>query len=275
MLALLLTVLAVGLGLTALLWVGSVFLQGYFYTEPSPGMAWQAPAVGGGLTLFLMLWCVLNAASSGATAAQVPYDALHRFSSTVDYDKHAAEKLWSYKKGQSKPTEYARFKLSGDKYEYRIPDRPSNYVHPKGAEPPPRVGDPWVPNGVVALEIPDKNDKKQKLRFEYRKTEEPYANFVSEDGWVMKAEQNIGRPSAGAWGRFLVVVFLNLVHFGLWFAGLWLVLRYEWVHALGLAFVLWLVMTLTVLPMLLNQAGAVAESSTTTAKFGVSSIFSA
>jgi hypothetical protein len=101
------------------------------------------------------------------------------------------------------------------------------------------------------------------VRFERRKTEGGYTEFVSADGWVMKADQNMGLPSAGTWGRFLLIVFLNLFHFGLWFAGLWLVLRYEWFHALGLSIALWLVMTILVVPMLLTMAGAVAEANAT------------
>ena len=215
MLGLLLIVLVVGMGLTALLWAGSVFLQGYFYTEPSPGMAWQAPAVGGGLTLFLMLWCVINALAPGATASQVPYDALFRAQTVEDYTKKPADRLWSYRKGQAKPTEYALFKTGDQKWDYRIPARPPGFKQVLGEEPPPEVGTPWkVDKLIEALELPDRNDEKQKIRFERRRDAEgPYAEFVSPEGWTMKAENNIGLPSAGSWGRFLAIVFLNLLHF--------------------------------------------------------------
>jgi hypothetical protein len=37
-------------------------------------------------------------------------------------------------------------------------------------------------------------------------------------------------------------------------------LRFQWAHALGLAFVIWLVMTLLVLPMLLAYAAEVSQA---------------
>jgi hypothetical protein len=261
----LLMVLAVGLGLTALLWIGSAFAQGYLYTEPNPGIAWQAPAVGGGLTLFLMLWCVLNATASGATASQVPFDALFRAQTTDDYDRKPAARIWSYEKGRKKPVEYVYSpQVGGKKWDYKVPERAKNFKHVPG-EDVPEVGTVWRPDKVEAIEIPDKNDKSQKVRFERRipadkNDRPPYPEFVSADGWVMKAENNIGLPSAGTWGRFLVIVFLNVFHLALWFVGLWLVLRYEWFHALLLGGVLWFIMTVAVVPMLLNRAGAVAES---------------
>src|SRR5262249_20272992 len=47
---------------------------------------------------------------------------------------------------------------------------------------------------------------------------------------------------------------LNFLHFAVWFLCLWLILRFQWPHALGLSLVLWLIMTLTVLPMLVTKA---------------------
>jgi hypothetical protein len=262
-LVMLLVVLAVGLGLTALLWIGSVFAQGFLYTEPSPGIAWQAPAVGGALTVFLMLWCLLNATAAGATASQVPFDALFRAQTVEEYDKRPAAKLWSYsqKKGFPKVVVYdLSMKTGGKTWDYRV--APGQTF--KFGEEPPEAGALWDPAQVEAVEIPDRNDKNQKVRFERRPVEKgektAFTEFVSADGWVMKAEKNMGLPESGSWGRFILIAFLNGFHLALWFVGLWLVLRFEWLHALILGGVLWLVMTLAVVPMLLNQAGAVAEA---------------
>ena len=147
-----------------------------------------------------------------------------------EYTKKPADKLWSYRKGQSSPTEYVlSYQIGGQKWDYKIPDRPAKV--PLG-ETPPKPGQPWMPDKqIYALELPDRNDKNQKIKFERRKdTEGPYAEFVSPDGWMMKADNNIGLPTAGSWGRFLLIVFLNLFHFALWFAGLWFVLHYQWFH---------------------------------------------
>jgi hypothetical protein len=49
---------------------------------------------------------------------------------------------------------------------------------------------------------------------------------------------------------------LNFLHLGVWFACLWLLLRFQWGHALGFAVVLWLALTLTILPMLFTKTEA-------------------
>ena len=51
-------------------------------------------------------------------------------------------------------------------------------------------------------------------------------------------------------------VLLNVLHLGVWFVCLWLLLRFQWSHALGLAAAVWLVLTLTFLPPLLQLAAA-------------------
>src|SRR5262249_40196924 len=78
-------------------------------------------------------------------------------------------------------------------------------------------------------------------------------------GWVLREYSESGpdgRPYAFRWGRFLGNLFLNFVHLGLWFVAFGLVLRFQWSHALLLAIILWLGMSLAILPMLLGQAGA-------------------
>jgi hypothetical protein len=49
-------------------------------------------------------------------------------------------------------------------------------------------------------------------------------------------------------------IVFNGLHLAVWFVGLWLLLRFQWSHALGFAVCLWLVMTLFPLPMLLDFA---------------------
>ncbi len=51
---------------------------------------------------------------------------------------------------------------------------------------------------------------------------------------------------------------LNGLHLVVWFACLWLLLRFQWPHALGMALVCWLVVTVIVIPPLLNKAEVVA-----------------
>src|SRR5262249_3522507 len=62
-----------------------------------------------------------------------------------------------------------------------------------------------------------------------------------------------GQVSVMSWGLLLVNLLLNILFLALWFACLWPLLRFQMSHALGLAVVLWLVLTLTIVPMLLEQ----------------------
>jgi hypothetical protein len=67
-------------------------------------------------------------------------------------------------------------------------------------------------------------------------------------------EGNPGQVQQFRWDWLLWNVFFHIFHLVLWFTGLWLVLRYQWAHALGFAICIWLAMTLIAVPMLMNYA---------------------
>jgi len=67
-------------------------------------------------------------------------------------------------------------------------------------------------------------------------------------------EGDLGEVSQFRWDLLLLNLLFNGLHVALWFAGLWLVLRFQWSHALGFAVCLWLVMTLLPVPMVLDYA---------------------
>ena len=46
---------------------------------------------------------------------------------------------------------------------------------------------------------------------------------------------------------------MNLLHLAGWFVCCWLLLNYQWTHALGVAAVLWLIMTIAVAEMLIRR----------------------
>jgi hypothetical protein len=52
---------------------------------------------------------------------------------------------------------------------------------------------------------------------------------------------------------------LNFGFLAVWFLCLWLLLRFQWSHALGLAVVFWLVMVLIIMPMILKPAESVRK----------------
>ena len=78
--------------------------------------------------------------------------------------------------------------------------------------------------------------------------------YYDKSGRVMVEGDRLGEVSQFHWDWLLWNLLFNAFHLGLWFAGLWLVLRFQWAHALGFAVCLWLVMTLFPLPMMLDYA---------------------
>ncbi len=241
----LLLILAItGLTLAVFFFVGSFFLQGYMYTEPSPQLYWQAPAAGAILTVFLLLWCFMIVRSPGAKPEDIPYDTIFRFSPRVDLLEKPAKELWAVtRKGEEIP--YQRKRLGQNDYRYYDP----------------KTSRPWNPDVVKSIKLVDKGESF--LFHEAPSTEGGNRSFVSDQGWVIRDFGNgpDGIPTVFRWSRFFINLFLNLSHFLLWYFLLWLVLRFAGAHALGLGASLWLIFTLAVLPMLLHYAAEVAQRS--------------
>jgi hypothetical protein len=257
------------MSLIVVLWGGTIFIQGYVYTEPSGGIAWRAPALAALLTFGYAIWCLSVAFSSGASPSNIPINTIFRFTPKEDMLRRPAAKLWAIKTdrkkdGNNKDGESILYK-SVPVYD-KLNSAKSKYV----VDADPKT--PWQGTNVTAIEIqPEGEPTKMRFdllelqagRFELVDTKRgKYRQFVSSDGWVITEyeEGPSGLPERFRWSRFLLNIFFNAAHLGAWFLGLWFVLRYQWLHALGLAAVMWLVMTLLILPMLLGYAGQVSEA---------------
>jgi hypothetical protein len=247
-LTLMLILLVVGVSLAVVIYIGSMFLQGYIYTEPSDQLYWQAPAAAGVLMVYFMLWCVLIANSKDATPTNIPYDVIQRASAEVDLLPDPAKEIWVEKKNDEKKVYQRRPNPTGGRG-YRYVDPLNNRV----------LSD----EGVQTVELVIDGEK----HVFQRTPTSPGDNisYVSDNGWVMKGygDGPSGIPTLFRWGRFWLTVFLNLLHFVAWWLCLWLLVRFQMLHALGLAFALWLVVTLSVLPMLLGYAAEVAQRTAT------------
>jgi hypothetical protein len=230
---------------TVLLWAGTVFFQGYIYTEPSQEVYWQAPAAAGALALFLTLWCLLIVNTEPDNNTDIHYNTIFNFSPRADKYKEPVEKIVVKRKGEPKPIKIEREKT------------PQGYRY-KG----------FPPAGVISFETITK-DEKMTFVPGAKSEGNGYDEFVS-DGWFMKVYESgpTGIPEAFFMGRFFLSLFLNFFHLALWFVCLWLILRFQWAHALGFGFVMWLIMTLVILPMLLEQAAIVAQKATPAPKQG-------
>jgi hypothetical protein len=244
------TVLIVGVPLLAVLWSGTVFVQGYFYTEASTAIFWQAPVAAVVLTLFYSLWCLLDYNAPGARRGYLPYDTIFRFSAEETKGTKPVPRLVAIKKSGEKIRYKRHTVFEGGRTTYRYYQEFAD-----GSK-----GLPWSGSGVVALLVPEDNEE---VRYEPAKSDEgTYPRFVSPDGWTMMVYDDgpTGEPVKFLTGLWLVNLLLNFGHLALWFLCLWLLLRFQWGHALGLGFVMWLVMTL-VLPVMLDRAGDAAQES--------------
>src|SRR5262249_31673165 len=78
--------------------------------------------------------------------------------------------------------------------------------------------------------------------------------YLEENGSRFIVENQMGKAISYRRGRMAMNIFVNLLHLVLWFVVLWLILRFQWPHALLGAVVCWLVMSLGVLPFMLDRA---------------------
>src|SRR5262245_866951 len=218
-----------------------MFLQGYIYTEPTAGIVWQAPAAGGAIALFYTLWCAIIVNAEGASSKNVPYDTIFRFSPRVDKYADPPNVIWIESKKQK--VKYLRDKQDGN---YREEVKKSSWPH----------------GPVTAIIV---KEKEGEVRYEPVRDKD-YTEFRDADGWTLRVhEGTIFVPTKSRWGRFLANLFLNFMPFAVWFVCLWLRLRFQWGHALGLAVVMWLILTLAILPMIFEQAGIRAQQGATSA----------
>jgi hypothetical protein len=243
---LLLILVVVGLGLAALLWVGTLFLQGYIYSEPVPELYWRAPAAAGALTLFLAVWCFLDSRFALPGAREQPLDTWYSFSPSETYPAEPYRHFWSVRKG--KETEYVYDKTAPSGSRYR--DTTSARL-------------PWkreaAGEGIVDTIVLEEDGQKARFKLDLPpggKFGPEGARYVEEGGKGRVVTEEVlarGQFTYFRWGLFLTYAVLNVLHLVVWFVCLWLLLRYQWSHALGLAVVLWLIMTLAILPLVVGR----------------------
>ena len=251
MLALLLTFLVVLVGLAIFVWAGTLFFQAYIYSEPVSQLYWRAPAAGAALGLFLAFWCFLDYRAPGR------YNATW-FEPTAS-EEEVFEKFWSVQ--GDRQTLFEARKNARGLIEYRD-----------------AAGRPWsrsdVDGVVEAIIVEDKDGQKTRFNAEltadkkFKSAQGEPVRYVEADGrHRVMTDTYMGKLPVFHWGTTLAKIALALLHLGLWFICLWLLLQFQWGHAFGLALVIWLVMTLTVLPILFAKTEETAKQNL--AKIGI------
>lgn len=236
--------------LTVSFLVGSLFLQSNIYSEPTPGLPWKAPAAAAALTLFYAFWVFLDYRTLDPNLSEIPYDTIFRFNATesrsvdrflarfgpADDDSVTKELTYSRKQGGS----FSSAEYRDDK------NQPFNRTGTEG----------------VLKEIIVKDDKFGELKFKPDLKAKASHGGDSPVGYHQVGGglrmEPLGNLSTFRWGLFLTNVFLNGTHLVVWFLCLWLLLRYQWSHALFIGVILWGMATWG-MPMLLDKTQSVVR----------------
>jgi hypothetical protein len=239
-LGLLFVFVVIFLASAVVLWGGTFVLQAYIYSNPSPDLYWRAPLAAAVVTAFLGFWTMLDYRRPGS------FNTLFEFSAR---DDQAYDKFWSVKNKQE--ILYVSHKTGQGRTEYRDPQ-----------------GKPWVRSDteglVEAIVVEEPDGRKTRFVAETQdgkfsaKQGEP-VRYREEGGKRIMTDQYIGKLSATRWGLVIGNILLNFGHFIAWFVVLWLLLRFQWPHAFGLALALW-AMFMFVLPALFTKAEDVAKA---------------
>jgi hypothetical protein len=229
------------IGFTVLFVGGTLFVQRYLYNEPVTELYWRAPLAALVLTLFLAFWVRLDYRAPGN------YNALFDFAPPEEGERF--KQFWSVKNNKETLFKAERNRQGGVVYR----------------DPANREWRRSDTEGIMKAIIVEENG--EKIRFEAPTT--PDGKFkLGPDQTVRYVEQGgrgriMGEDSVGYLARprrglAFLNLFLNGFHLAVWFLCLWLLLRFQWGHALGLAFVFWLALTFF-LPALFNKAEETAR----------------
>ena len=232
MLYLLLLLLLTFLVLAALLAALTGLMQAMLYETVQADLRWRAPAAAAAVTAYLGLWSLCNYAAAEPGQTDLPFDNIFNFTSELVSDR-PVERFTAI--SGNTQTVYTIQQITGavPKQEYYGPDRQKwSAAAARNVQ-------------TIVVKLDDKD-----VRFN---ADEGHAHYVEEGGRRYLDTEAFGRITTPRGGGSFVRVLLNVLHFAVWFICLWLLLRFQWPHALGLAAALWLVMTFVV-PYLFRAA---------------------
>jgi hypothetical protein len=246
MFGLLLILVLIGVGVAVLFAAGTLVIQGYLYSEPADGIPWRAAASGVVMALVFGVWCLLEARAPGR------FDTLFNFSPR---DVTVFDQFWSERTGErgTKEIPYRRGRDARGLVAYTDPDNR-----------------PWQrsDDGMMTAIIVEEGGERK--RFEAERN--PDGTFHIEPGQPLRYVEVGGRGrvmTEGTPGEIVTTrygllagnLLLNLLHLLAWFACLWLLMQFQWPHALGLAAACWLTFALAVWPVLQDRVRRVAAES--------------
>jgi hypothetical protein len=221
--------------LGVLLAAWTLWFQAYIYNEPVAGIYWRAPAAGAALTAFLTLWVILDYRIPGR------YRELQSYSAVEYLDFPELQVV----NRDGKKQVYTRRVTGRGQPEYQRNGRPL----------------PSRPDKIIA--VLDGRDyvfePRRDAKGHFVPDRDGYLRYRNaETGWEMD-ETRLGQVTISHPGWRVANLLLNGLHLLVWFVCLWVLLRFQWSHALGIAVVCWAAVTLLVVPPLLNRAEDVSR----------------
>lgn len=242
-------VLILAAGLVAVLWTGTLIVQAYLYNQPVQGIAWRAPVGGVALGLFYWVWCQAVLAVPGK------YDTLFRFSPTdqIEYAEFTAVKRYPLTGREEREQFFLNTGGGGRRTYYSKQTRKlfqrstTDYLVTAIIVNEPNSDTQTTFTAVLTKrKVGDKEEE-----FFLIEPNINAAKFVAADGREMFDDQ-LGMVTRSSSLVIVGTLTLNLLHYLLWLAIFWPLLRYGLGMALGLATSFWLLMTLFILPLIFD-----------------------
>lgn len=222
--------------LLAVLWAGSLLLQSLFYSEADPQLYWRAPAAATALTVVLAFW--------GMLAYHAPENFQPWFlvndSKTTEVSKLQAR----VRDDPGQWRSYFAHRTARGVIDYWTDETGRHMPMPPEAV---RIED----NGAADEFLPQRNEKTGT----FERDVDQQIVYRDDQGRTMTADQ-LGVVSESHSSVLLLNWVVSLGLLAAWFLSLWLLLRFQWPHALGLAAACWLTFTFFVQPMILSQMTA-------------------
>jgi len=219
----------------AVLWIGSVILQGWLYNELAKNLPLRALAGGAVLALFHTGWCAVYQADPGR------FDTLTSFKTETLDGKY--DEFLSVRKVGATEQKPVRFVRQGESNNFQSPD----------------TGKMWnrsdADGMVVALLIKEKGTD-QPTRFNANLQSNGTFRPPDETRWEEeKGRKYMDHSALGKVYRVRSMAYMgnltaNFLHLALWVVVLWLGMRLTLSHAIGFGLVLWGVTMLAVQPAL-------------------------
>ncbi|MCS6975850.1 MAG: hypothetical protein NZM31_02415 [Gemmatales bacterium] len=207
--------------LAAVLFAGSRFLQGVFYETLAKGLWWRA-LIGAGIiwTVGLVLPSLFNL--SGGARWPVNFDDM-LFLRTPETAAITFQELRVIDEETGREIRYRRTVIGGSTVQFR-----DDQNRPMPQTPP------------VVIAVPDEGEA---VRWEVVRDKDGYIDRSQGTAYYQNSEgQRIpetafytGLEAQSGYGQFFLTLFGDVVLFAAWFLTLWLVMQFQWPHALLIA----------------------------------------